>query len=202
MVNKTEGSAVNRRGFLKSSLNTLSGILIGGLGGLLFSRSSKKEMVWQIDPEICIQCERCSTNCVLAHSAVKCVHSYSMCGYCDLCSGYLEAGAKSRDTGAENQLCPTGAIKRTFVENPYFEYTIDEKLCIGCGKCVKGCAAFGNGSLYLQVRHDLCLNCNECSIARSCPSQAWKRVPADHPYILRGDENTKFSDKKRTAANG
>ena len=112
-----------------------------------------------------------------------------MCGYCDLCSGYLQPGAKSRDTGAESQLCPSGAIKRTFVEEPYFEYTIDEDLCIGCGKCVKGCNSFGNGSLYLQVRHDLCLNCNECSIARSCPSRAWKRVPASQPYILRGDES-------------
>ena len=45
------------------------------------------------------------------------------------------------------------------------EYIIDEELCIGCAKCVKGCAAFGNGSLHLQVRHDRCLNCNECTIA-------------------------------------
>ncbi|MBU4329768.1 MAG: ferredoxin [Acidobacteria bacterium] len=202
MAGKPERAGINRRGFLKSSLNTLSGLLIGGIGGLLFSRSSKKEMVWQIDPEICIQCERCAANCVLAHSAVKCVHSFSMCGYCDLCSGYLEPGARSRDTGAENQLCPTGALKRTFIENPYFEYTIDEKLCIGCGKCVKGCAAFGNGSLCLQVRHDRCLNCNECSIARSCPSQAWKRVPADRPYILRGDESASFERRMKRGDRG
>ena len=149
-------------------------------------------MVWQLNPNLCTQCEKCSTNCVLPLSAVKCVHSYSMCGYCDLCSGYLEPGAKSRDTGAENQLCPTGAIKRTYIEDPYFEYIIDEKLCIGCGKCVKGCGSFGNGSLYLQVRHDRCVNCNECSIARSCPAQAYKRVPSKTPYILRGDEGIKL----------
>jgi electron transport complex protein RnfB len=59
-------------------------------------------------------------------------------------------------------------------------------LCIGCGKCVTGCSAFGNGSLFLQVRHDRCLNCNSCSIARSCPSNAYKRVPAHDPYILKG----------------
>jgi electron transport complex protein RnfB len=105
-----------------------------------------------------------------------------------LCSGYLEPGAKTRDTSAENQLCPTGAISRTFIEDPYFEYSIDEELCIACGKCVKGCGAFGNGSLYLQVRHDRCKNCNECSIARDCPSQAFRRVPANRPYILRGEE--------------
>jgi len=111
-----------------------------------------------------------------------------MCGYCDLCSGYLQPGAKSRDTGAESQLCPTGALKRTYIEDPYFQYTIDEKLCIGCAKCVKGCGAFGNGSLYLQVKHDRCVNCNVCSISRVCSSQAFSRVPASKPYILRGDE--------------
>jgi electron transport complex protein RnfB len=179
---------INRRNFLRSSLHTVASIAIGGIAGYLIGRSSSEEMVWQIDPNLCIQCEKCSQNCVLPQSAVKAVHSFSMCGYCDLCSGYLQPGAKSRDTGAESQLCPTGAIKRTFVEEPYFEYTIDEKLCTGCGKCVKGCSAFGNGSLYLQVKHDLCLNCNECSIARQCPSRAYKRVPASKPYILRGDE--------------
>ncbi len=178
----------NRREFLKTGLNTLLGISIGSVGGYLIARSSPEQMVWQLDPSICVQCEKCSTNCVLSQSAVKCTHSFSMCGYCDLCSGYLQPTAKSRDTGAESQLCPTGAIKRSFVEDPYFEYTIDQDLCIGCGKCVKGCGSFGNGSLYLQVRHDICVQCNECSIARSCPSQAFRRVPASRPYILRGDE--------------
>ena len=179
---------VKRRDVMRLSLNTIAGLTIGGVAGILIKDASSEEMVWQLDPNICIQCEKCATECVLHSSAVKCVHSYSMCGYCDLCSGYLEPGAKERDTGAESQLCPTGAIKRTYVEDPYFEYIIDEKLCIGCGKCVKGCGAFGNGSLYLQVKHDLCVNCNECSIARSCPSHAYRRVPAKTPYILRGDE--------------
>jgi len=125
---------VKRRDVMRFSLNTIAGITIGGVTGILINNSSSEEMVWQLDPNVCIQCEKCSANCVLPFSAVKCVHSYSMCGYCDLCSGYLEPGAKSRDTGAENQLCPTGALKRTYVEEPYFEYTIDEKLCIGCGK--------------------------------------------------------------------
>ena len=186
---------VNRRDIMRISLNTIAGLTIGGISGMLIKNSSSEEMVWQLDPNVCIQCEKCSINCVLPFSAVKCVHSYSMCGYCDLCSGYLEPGAQSRDTGAESQLCPTGAIKRTFIEDPYFEYTIDEKLCIGCGKCVKGCGLFGNGSLYLQVRHDRCLNCNECSIARSCPSQAYRRVPASTPYILRGDEGMQLVEK-------
>jgi electron transport complex protein RnfB len=70
----------------------------------------------------------------------------------------------------------------------FLEYTIDEPLCIGCAKCVKGCGAFGNGSLQLQVRHDRCVNCNECAIARDCPADAFSRVPANKPYLLQGIE--------------
>jgi len=99
--------------------------------------------------------------------------------------GLLPAVADCAELGAENQLCPTGAIQRNYVEDPYFEYTIDERLCIGCGKCVKGCNTFGNGSLYLQVRYDRCQHCNECAIAVACPSQAYRRVPADDPYLLK-----------------
>ena len=65
------------------------------------------------------------------------------------------------------------------------EYVVDEDLCIGCGKCVEGCARFGNGSLYLQVKHDLCANCNECEIARGCPANAFQRVPAEDAYLLK-----------------
>jgi electron transport complex protein RnfB len=143
------------------------------------------EFVWQIDPEKCTQCGRCATHCVLAPSAVKCVHSYAICGYCDLCGGYQRPDAKSRTTGAENQLCPTAAIRRKFIEDPYYQYTIDEPLCVGCGLCVEGCGMFGNGSLYLQVKQDLCVNCNECAIATACPSDAFRRVPASDPYLLK-----------------
>jgi electron transport complex protein RnfB len=109
-----------------------------------------------------------------------------MCGYCTLCFGYFRPDAAELETGAENQLCPTGALVRRFVEDPYYEYTIDESLCVGCGKCVKGCNTFGNGSLHLQVRHDRCVDCNECSIARACPAQAFRRVPASRPYRFKG----------------
>lgn len=153
-----------------------------------FSRKKRTpavKYVWQLDPEKCIQCGKCATECVLSPSAVKCVHSYAICGYCDLCGGYHVPGVRNIDTAAESQLCPTSAIQRTFIEDPFYEYTIDEDLCIGCAKCVKGCASFGNGSLYLQVRHDRCVNCNECSIAAACPSGAFSRVPANNPYILK-----------------
>ena len=114
------------------------------------------------------------------NSAVKCVQCFDMCGYCDICTGYLATGYQNVDTAAENQLCPTGAIVRTLIEEKagqrFYEYTISTPLCIGCGLCVKGCALM-NGSLYLQVMHDRCVDCNECAIAASCPTLAFDRIP-------------------------
>ncbi|MEI7437926.1 MAG: hypothetical protein WCL16_14065 [bacterium] len=146
---------------------------------------SSQRTVWQLDPAKCIHCGKCATSCVLPLSAVKCVHRFEMCGYCKLCFGFFQPGAGALTSAAENQICPIGAIRRKFVDEPYYEYTIDEPLCIGCGRCVKSCGAFGNGSLVLQVRHDRCVNCNQCSIARNCPSGAFRRVPADAPYLFK-----------------
>jgi electron transport complex protein RnfB len=176
----------SRRTFLTETLwgGCLAGL--GALTGLSFARSRNRRTVWQIDPAKCVACGRCATHCVLQESAVKCVHAYPMCGYCRICFGFFDPQARALDEGAENQVCPMGAIRRRFVEDPYYEYTIDERLCVGCGKCVKGCNAFGNGSLHLQVRHDRCLNCNACSIADGCPSGAFRRMPADQPYLFKG----------------
>jgi len=152
---------------------------------VIANRSQAKTWVWQIDPDKCVRCGNCATQCVLSPSAVKCVQSYAICGYCDLCTGYFVPEPNALTTAAENQVCPTAAIQRRFIEDPYYEYSIDENLCIGCAKCVEGCTRFGNGSFYLQIRHDRCVNCNECSIARTCPSDAFLRVPAEQPYLLR-----------------
>lgn len=157
----------------------------GALLGLSLGRVSGKATVWQIDPSKCLRCDQCATACVLDQSAVKCVHTHAICGYCQLCTGYFVPEPNDLNTAAENQLCPTAAIRRTFVEDPYYEYVIDENLCIGCAKCVEGCTRFGNGSLFLQVRHDICVNCNECAIARVCPGDAFRRVPVDQPYLLK-----------------
>ena len=144
-----------------------------------------RRYLWQIDPHKCTQCGRCATHCVLKESAVKLAHSFSMCGYCELCFGYFQPGANALSEAAENQICPTGAIKRKFVEEPYFEYTVDKDLCIGCAKCVVGCNTFGNGSLHMQVMHDRCVDCNECAIAVACAGEAFVRVPADKPYLFK-----------------
>jgi electron transport complex protein RnfB len=179
-------SNLSRRELFKSGVRGAWLLGFGAAAGYLSGRENKTETLWQINPDKCIQCGRCATDCVLEISAVKCVHSHGMCGYCKLCTAYFEPEPVNLDEGAENQLCPTGAIKRKFVEDPYYEYNIIPDLCIGCGKCVKGCNMFGNGSMYLQVNHDRCVNCNMCAISTACPAQAFVQVSSGKPYLLRG----------------
>ena len=169
----------SRRAFLRGA----AGAAVAAVGLAAGRRNTAQRTRWQIDPLKCTKCGQCATACVLTPSAVKCVHAYAMCGYCKLCFGYFQADAPALTEAAENQLCPMGALKRTYVEDPYFEYTVDEELCIGCAACVKGCTQFGNGSLYLQIRHDRCVNCNRCAIERICPGQAIVRVPEASPYL-------------------
>lgn len=194
-----EKKKYNRREFINNGMRFTSVLAIGGLAALASKHAGAEGTVWQIDPFKCTQCGRCATDCVMPISAVKCVHAYDLCGYCDLCGGYFKPGTKDLNTGAENQLCPTAAIQRKYIEEPYFEYIIIEELCIGCAKCVKGCTSFGNGSLHLQIRHDVCQDCNECAIARVCPSDAISRVPVSTPYLIKGDfvaeDKSKWSNK-------
>jgi len=184
-----DASKKDRRAFLSDAVRTTSIMALAGAGGFLAGRRTQGEqMVWQLDPDKCTACGNCATYCVLDVSAVKCVNCFDMCGFCDICTGYFEMNYTSLDTAAENQACPTAAIVRTFIEEKsgqrFYEYTIDRPLCIGCGKCVKGCALM-NGSLYLQVEHDRCVNCNECSIATACPTEAFYRIPASQAEILK-----------------
>jgi electron transport complex protein RnfB len=175
-----------RRAWLRQSAAAAAGLVFGGAATAATRRAaSPHRLVWQIDPDKCVQCGRCMTNCVLVPSAVKCVHNFDQCGYCRLCFGYFDPGATELTTAAENQMCPTGAIRRRFVEPPYYEYSIVEELCTGCGKCVKGCTTFGNGSLQLQILHHRCVQCNECAIARRCPAQAIHRVPVEHAHRMK-----------------
>ncbi len=185
----------DRRSFLGDGARFAGVFVFGGAAGWLATRDARdardrdhEACVWQLDPDLCMACGNCATHCVLDESAVKAVQFYPLCAMCDVCTGYFDPSHYHRDTGAENQLCPTGAVMRAFIADqagvPRFEYHIDEPKCIGCGKCVEGCAMM-NGSLYLQVRHDRCVNCNQCSIALACPTQAFRRVPAGDPYLLK-----------------
>lgn len=194
MTDPKQTKSIQRRDFIHTGMRLTLALSLGGIGTMAALKSVKGDTVWQIDPFKCVQCGRCADYCVKAPSAVKCVHAYDLCGYCDLCGGYLKPNAIAQATGAENQLCPTSAIKRKFIEEPYFEYEIIEDLCIGCAKCVAGCTSFGNGSLHLQIRHDLCDNCNDCAIARVCPADAISRVPASEPYKIKGDFTANAKD--------
>jgi Na+-translocating ferredoxin:NAD+ oxidoreductase subunit B len=190
----------NRRGFLKKTGRWLLAGALGGVCGYLGKDAlthvgaqecdgecgkcpesgdcrQGDEWVWQIDPDKCTACGKCATHCVRHGSAVRCFQKYRQCGYCDLCSGFFEPDYLALNAGAENQLCPTGALERKFIEEPYFEYRVNRDLCVGCARCVEYCAAYGNASLYLQIDPELCRHCNECSIARACPGQAISRIP-------------------------
>ncbi|MCX7011852.1 MAG: 4Fe-4S binding protein [Candidatus Sumerlaeota bacterium] len=180
-----EHSGITRQEFLAHVGRGAALLALGGTVGTILTRKARGGQVWQIDPTKCTQCGQCATYCVLDQSAVRCFHTFAMCGYCNLCTGFFEPDANALNEGAENQICPTGAIQRRFVIDPYFEYQIDEPKCIGCARCVKGCTQFGNSSLYLQVRHDVCVNCNQCNIAANCPSNAFIRLPANDPYFHR-----------------
>lgn len=181
------GTNATRRDLIAAGIRG-AGMLCGG-GFLAFAaaRGKAEPLVWQIDPYKCTWCGRCATNCVLSPSAVKCLNVFPLCGYCNLCTGYYEADADALalNTAADKQLCPTGALIRKWVEGDYYEYTVEADLCIGCAKCVKGCTLYGNGSLFLQIDRELCVDCNQCRIAANCPSNAISRVPLSKPYVLK-----------------
>ena len=194
---------IDRRAFVRNGTRTAGAVFLAGFAGVVAGRQGRAdETVWQIDPDVCTTCGNCATYCVLDESAVKAVQCFDLCAMCDACPGYFDLSHQERTTAAENQLCPTGAVLRKFVAEqagvPRFEYHIDEPNCIGCGKCVEGCAMM-NGSLYLQVRHDRCENCNQCAIAIACPSQAFLRVPANDPYLLKKKARDVIERKGREA---
>jgi electron transport complex protein RnfB len=179
-----EKETMDRRGFMKAVGRALGALGLGVGVGAVAAKGEDEDLVWQIDPEKCIACGNCATACVLTPSAARCVHDVEICGFCDFCFGYFAEVRPGDEETAENLRCPTDAIIRSFVEAPYYEYLIDEPKCIGCAICVEGCQQYGNGSLVMQVRHNFCLDCNECAIAAQCPADAFVRVPADEPYLL------------------
>ncbi len=176
----------NRRQFIDRFLRLLALAGLGGAAGIL-GRRAAGDTVFQIDPSRCIGCDLCRTSCVLSHSAVKAVNDFAKCGYCRLCPAYYDVTSQPDEMGLPTgRTCPQDAIKRRIVgrvdeedpNNNYYEYTIDESLCDGCGKCVAACKPpAGNGSLRLEIRYDRCLECASCAIQVVCPENAIVRVP-------------------------
>ena len=121
---------VTRFTFLRNGMRALVGTVLGVSGGWSAFGARRKNTVWQIDPMKCVQCEHCSTSCVVAPSAVKCVQSYSICGYCQLCFGYFQPNAPELTAAAENQLCPTDAITHSQMDMEHF-LAIPRELNVG-----------------------------------------------------------------------
>ena len=167
---------------------------LGGLTGLLWMKANAT-FAWSIDAHRCINsrlgavggevCERCSTECVLPLSAIRAVNEFKACGRCYICPAYYKiTSAVGPDGLPTEKVCPRDAIKREPIgwidpddpANNFYEYTIDETLCNGCGRCVLECKEpAGLGSIRLEVRHDTCLDCNRCAIAQACPEDAFDR---------------------------
>lgn len=190
----TREDTLDRRRLLGHAVRGTALIGLGGLAALL-ARKTGAEGVWHIDPELCVNsrlgavgvdvCDRCAASCVLPLSAVRAVNDYAKCGRCYICPAYFNVKSAIDKEGLPSQrLCPRDAIERTPIgwidpddpANNFYEYTIDETLCNGCGKCVMACKdPAGLSSIRLVVRHNVCLDCNRCSIAIICPDEAYQR---------------------------
>lgn len=188
----------SRRDVLKLVVRGTGIVALGGVAAYLTLRSGA-DGSWQICPNKCIDirlgatgvetCTLCSTSCVLPLSAVRAVNEFSKCGRCCICPAYFDVTSPVGPDGLPSvKLCPRDAITRKAIgevdpEDPlnnFYEYTIDETKCNGCGRCVMGCKEpAGLGSIRLEVRNDLCLDCNRCSIAQACPHDALVRERTD-----------------------
>lgn len=181
-----------RREFLG---HVVRGAALAGIGGsgIFLVNKANKVYAWRLDVEKCVNsrlgatgvdvCELCSTECVVTLSAVRAVNEYSKCGRCYICPAYFDITSAVNEEGLPSQkLCPRDAIERKAIgwvdpddpANNFYEYIIDEVKCNGCGRCVMECKEpAGLGSIKLEVRYNLCLDCNHCSIATACPDEAY-----------------------------
>lgn len=177
-----------------------TGLLVLGGTVVHLARKAGAQDVWWIDPTKCVNirlgatgvevCDLCSTDCVLPLSAVRAVNEFAKCGRCCICPAYYEVTSEVGEDGLPTgKLCPRDAITREAIGevdpddplNNFYEYTIDKTRCNGCGNCVMGCKEpAGLGSIRLEVRYDLCLDCNRCAIAQVCPDEAVLQETTDH----------------------
>lgn len=190
--------STTRRQMLAQTVRGAGALSLGGAAAYLGFKADAQGF-WFIDPSKCIDsrlgatgvnvCEACATSCVLPLSAVRAVNDFAACGRCCICPAYFEVTSQVGEDGLPSQkLCPRDAIERKAIGevdpydplNNFYEYTIDENLCDGCGRCVMACKEpAGLGSIRLEVRHDRCLSCNRCTIAEACPEDAYLRKPVD-----------------------
>lgn len=190
----------SRRKSLETASHLLGIAALGGAVARIFSPPSKdaefiaqgRRFAWQIDPEKCQYCGACETACVRKPSAVKALNDPRKCSNCVVCYGHIADSKIDSDKidSEGKRVCPVGAVERKNFSggvDGMFLYTQDPKKCVGCGKCVKRCNEHGTKSMFLVIRPDLCLGCNECAIAVACPYDAIERIPREPVDDYRGD---------------
>ena len=65
---------IARRSFVADGCRAVGALGLGGAAVFLAVRRGQAErLLWQIDPDKCIACDRCQTQCVLDVSAAKSV---------------------------------------------------------------------------------------------------------------------------------
>jgi electron transport complex protein RnfB len=186
----------SRRATLKGL--TRAAALTGmGAAAAFLTRKAQGQVVWQVDSARCLNsrlgevgvkvCDLCLKECVVTQSAVRAVNEFSQCGRCAICPAYFNVSSAVGPDGLPSEkLCPRDAIARKPIgevdpsdpANNFYEYVIDEQKCDGCGKCVMACKEpAGLGSIRLMVRHNLCVDCNNCTISLACPKDALVQLP-------------------------
>lgn len=190
----------SRRNHLKSAGNLLGAAVIGTATWRIFSPPAEdaefiaqgRRFAWQIDPEKCLYCGLCETACVRKPSAAKAVNDQKKCSNCVVCYGHISDSKIDSDKidSEGERVCPHNAVVRKNFSggvDGMFLYSNDPKNCVGCAKCVKRCNEHGSKSMFLVIRPDLCLGCNECAIAVACPHDAIERIPREPVDDYRGD---------------
>ncbi|MDP3436200.1 MAG: hypothetical protein Q8S04_03070 [Bacteroidales bacterium] len=179
---------MDRRKFLVNLGRGACAIVIGGVTYRVVKNQlnpqgagPKTRFVWAIDPHKCNGCGICEVACVRTPSAVKAVNDQKKCSFCVVCYGHISDKqiASDKIISDGKRVCPHDAVVRESYSGTVdgtFIYTIDDKKCTGCGKCVKNCTEKGTQSMFLIIRPDLCIACNSCNIAAKCPQKAIDRV--------------------------
>jgi electron transport complex protein RnfB len=190
----------SRRNYLRLGGQLLGAVALGTATARIFSPPSEdaefiaqgRRFAWQVDPEKCQYCGLCETACVRKPSAVKALNDQKKCSNCVVCYGHITDTKIDSDKidSLGERVCPVDAVKRENFSggvDGLFLYSQDHNTCIACSKCVKRCNERGTKSMFLVIRPDLCLGCNECSIAVACPHDAIERIPREPVDDYRGD---------------
>lgn len=190
----------SKRRFLILSGRTVGAMALTGLVWRIFSASGKnpefeqpaRRYAWQINPDKCRFCGKCGPACVRKPAAVKALNDQTKCSNCVVCYAHIAdrqiESARIQQHGT--RICPRNAVcRQNFSGGPdgVYTYTIDQSHCIGCARCVAECNNLGSRSIFLVIRPDLCLGCNQCACALSCPFNAVERVPLNFADDFRGD---------------